>query len=127
MTLQICKNLIIIRIQLFGGDIIMLLSFSFNGATKPYIRCSSKKSRQIYNIKRNLLYIPGRVGAYLEGTDIDVKIIEQPISFKDVNASNLRRLEEEIAGWLITDHPVELIFSDEPDRIYYAVVDGVWI
>ncbi|MFE4525445.1 distal tail protein Dit [Cytobacillus firmus] len=102
----------------------MLLSFSFNGVTKPYIKCEKGKVRQIYNIKRNMLYIPGRIGAYLDRTDIDIKIIEQPVIFEGVDKLNLRKLEEELSSWLITEQPGELIFNDEPDRIYYAVVDG---
>jgi len=29
-----------------------------------------------------------------------------------------------MAEWLIHDEPKELIFKDEPDRVYYALVDG---
>lgn len=102
----------------------MALSFSFNGIKKEYVICERGKVRQVYNIKRNLLYIPGRIGAYLDGTDVDIKVIEQPIFFEGTDKMNLRKLEEDLAAWLITDQPAELIFSDEPDRIYYAVVDG---
>ena len=102
----------------------MQLSFSFNGVTKPYVKCEIGKTRQVYNINRNMLYIPGRVGAYLDRTDIDIKVIEQPIFFEGTNKLNARRLEEELASWLITEQPAELVFTDEPDRIYYAVVDG---
>src|SRR5690606_31273970 len=31
---------------------------------------------------------------------------------------------EDMADWLIHDEPKELIFKDEPDRVYYALVDG---
>ncbi|MDQ0201671.1 distal tail protein Dit [Neobacillus ginsengisoli] len=38
--------------------------------------------------------------------------------------ADLQKIKEDLAKWLITDQPKELIFDDEPDRVYYAVVDG---
>lgn len=102
----------------------MQLSFSFNGVKKSYLICGKGRVRQVYNVKRNMLYIPNRVGAYLDRTDIDVKIIDQPIIIKGADKLDLRKIEEDLSAWLITDQPAELVFSDEPDRIYYAVVDG---
>jgi phage-related protein len=42
------------------------------------------------------------------------------------SAEDLRKTAEDFADWLITDEPAELIFDDEEDRIYYAVVDGTF-
>src|SRR5699024_1797527 len=33
-------------------------------------------------------------------------------------------VKEDLAEWLIHDEPKTLVFKDEPDRVYYAVVDG---
>jgi predicted phage tail component-like protein len=68
--------------------------------------------------------MPGVPGAYLSGTETLVRVINQPVFFKGINKQDLIKLEEEIAEWLITDKAAELIFDNEPDRIYYAVVDG---
>src|SRR5690606_21362929 len=38
--------------------------------------------------------------------------------------SDLQKVKEDLAEWLIHDEPKELVFKDEPDRTYYAVVDG---
>ncbi|NEX77371.1 phage tail family protein [Bacillus thermocopriae] len=104
----------------------VIYSFSFNGKRKDYLYCDDERKgkRQIYNIKRNLLYIPGKVGAFLTSTNTDIKIIEQPVFIKASNKEELQKLKDDLATWLITAKPEELIFDDEPDRIYYAVVDG---
>ena len=39
------------------------------------------------------------------------------------DGSDLETLKEEIAAWLITEKPVELVFDVTPDRTYLAVID----
>jgi predicted phage tail component-like protein len=101
-------------------------SFSFNGIKKPYVSSAfGGRKRQIYNLKRNLLYTPGRPGAYLESTDEDVTIIEEQIIINAKSGEDLQKLKEDIAAWLVTDEPKPLIFDDEPDRTYFAMVEGI--
>jgi predicted phage tail component-like protein len=98
---------------------------SFNGVTKPYITVLEKIRPSWAPIKRNILTIKGLPGGYLEDTDtqprpIGVKIlIESKEYFSDLN-----KLKEDIAAWLITSEAKALIFEDESDRIYFAAVDG---
>jgi predicted phage tail component-like protein len=100
-------------------------SFSFNGIKKSYVSSGfGGRKRQIYNIKRNLIYIPGYSGAYVESTYDDVKVIEEKIIINAKDRENLQKVKEDLASWLITDEPKTLIFDDEPDRIYFAMVDG---
>lgn len=51
------------------------------------------------------------------------RIIEVPIFIKYNNIEHFRELTEDIAGWLVHDEPKVLTFKDEPDRLYYAIVD----
>lgn len=103
----------------------MLLSLSFNGIKKDYLICERGKRRSAFApIKRNLLSIPGMAGAYLESTETEVRIIEQPIVINGKDRYDVRKLEEDLSAWLITEKAAELIFDDEPDRVYYAVIDG---
>lgn len=103
----------------------MLLSFSFDGIKKDFIIAERGKRRTAFApIARNLITIPKMAGAYLQSTDTNVRVIEQPILIKGVDRFNVRKLEEEISAWLVTRDPRELIFDDEPDRVYYAVVNG---
>ncbi|KAF0822507.1 distal tail protein Dit [Cytobacillus firmus] len=98
---------------------------SFNRIIKPYLQLERGKRRSIFApLRRNLVTVPGMPGAYLESTDTEIRIIQQPVFIEGKDKYDLRKLEEDLAAWLITDKPAELIFPDEPDRVYYAVVDG---
>lgn len=99
------------------------MNFTFNGIAKPYVTVTSKKRLPWAPIKRRLLAIQGRPGAYLEGTDVEPLPLAVGV-FLDSSEYNLERLKEDFAEWLITDKAVELIFDDDPERTYYAAVDG---
>ncbi|MBP3038060.1 phage tail family protein [Bacillaceae bacterium Marseille-Q3522] len=107
------------------GGRIMLLSFSFNGIKKTYMRMEPGRRKSVFSpVRRNLLRLPGMVGAYLDGTDTDVLVIQQPISIEGKDKLDLRKVEEDLAAWLVTEQEAPLIFDDEPGRVYYAVIDG---
>src|SRR5690606_6065113 len=57
-------------------------------------------------------------------TQTQVREITVPVFIKANDISDLQKVKEDLAEWLIHDEPKELVFKDEPDRIYYAVVDG---
>ena len=38
--------------------------------------------------------------------------------------TDLQKLKEDLADWLYTEQPAELIFDDELDRAYLALIDG---
>lgn len=101
-------------------------SFLFNGIRKKFIYCEEdgREHSAFAPVTRNLLTIPGLPGALLESTDTQVRVIRQRVFYKGIAEEDLRKLEEEMSAWILTEQPVPLIFDDEPDRIYYAVVDG---
>jgi predicted phage tail component-like protein len=99
-------------------------SFTFNGMRKDYVMTISKRRTYWAPVRRQLLTVPNRPGAYLSGTDTDVRTIEVHMEISALNAEDLRKTSEDLAAWLITDEPAELVFDDEADRIYYAVIDG---
>lgn len=103
----------------------MLYSFSFNSIKKSYVICEVGKRRSAFApIRRNFVTLPGLPGAHLESTDTEVRIIQQPIVINGKDRLDVRKLEEDLADWLITKDPVKLIFDDEPNRVYFAVIDG---
>ena len=103
----------------------MLLSFTFDGIKKDFVIAEKGKRRSaVAPLTRNLINIPHMPGAYLQNTETEIRTIEQPILIKGVSRYNVRKLEEELAAWLVTSQPRELIFDDEPDRVYFAVVQG---
>lgn len=105
----------------------MIYSFTFDGVRKDYIYCDDEKGKRrstFAPITRNFVTTPGRPGAMLRSTDTQIRVIQQPIFFKGNTEEELPKLEEEIAGWLLTKEVAPLIFDGEPDRTYYAVIDG---
>lgn len=74
-------------------------------------------------IKRNFLSVPGYPGARLLNTQTDIRVLLIPVGIIVPDGLDLETLKEEIADWLITEQPVELIFDVEPNRTYLAVVD----
>ena len=38
--------------------------------------------------------------------------------------ADLQKVKEDLADWLYTEQPAELIFDDELDRTYLALIDG---
>jgi predicted phage tail component-like protein len=98
--------------------------FTFNSVRKDYILTISKKRPYWAPIKRNYFSIPGVPGALLDSTETDVRVIPVEVNISAETADELRKVSEDFAAWLITEEPKELIFDDEPDRIYYAAVDG---
>src|SRR5699024_7160359 len=101
-------------------------SLTFNGIRKDWIILAKGREKAPFSpIVRNLIdNVPGMDGAYLESTKIDPLLISQPIVFETKGDANALELKDELASWLYTDRAVTLNFDDEPDRIYYAVVQN---
>lgn len=99
-------------------------SFKFNGERKSYIHIKRGWSPPTWApLKRNFLNTPGYPGARLLGTETDPRPLPIPVGVIVPKGANLETLKEEIAGWLITEQPAELIFDEMPDRTYMAFVD----
>jgi predicted phage tail component-like protein len=98
---------------------------TYRGIRKDYITVLRGRKRPPWTpIQRNILTVPGFPGGYLQNTEKGPRPLEVPVLIKANSFSDLQKLKEDLAAWLITDTPQELVFDDEPDRTYYAVVDG---
>lgn len=75
-------------------------------------------------VTNNLLRVPGRSGAHIQSSTTDVLYINQPIGFIVEDDEDALHKMDKLAEWLLTDEPVELQFSDEPGRTYYAKLEG---
>ncbi|MGG0253203.1 distal tail protein Dit [Bacillus toyonensis] len=99
-------------------------SFTFNKIRKGFIRIAKGWKRPTWApLKRNFLNVPGYPGARLLNTQTEMRVLSIPVGIIVPDGSNLEKLKEEIASWLITDQPTELIFDVEPNRTYLAIVD----
>lgn len=76
-------------------------------------------------IKRNLVRAPHRPGAFFINTETQERRIDVPIVIKaKKDIADLQKVKEDLAAWLVTEQPSELIFDDELDRAYLALIDG---
>lgn len=99
-------------------------SFSFNGERKSYIHIERGWKRPIWApLRRNFLSVPSYPGARLLNTQTEMRVFSVPVGIIAPSGVDMKILSEDIASWLITNQPKELIFDTEPDRTYLAVVD----
>src|SRR5690625_279031 len=68
--------------------------------------------------------VPGMDGNYLSDSQTGSLIIRQPVFYLINDNDHALQLKDELADWLYTKEPAPLEFSDEPGRIYYAVVQN---
>ncbi|PHB21081.1 phage tail protein [Bacillus pseudomycoides] len=102
-----------------------MASFKFNGIKKDYLYILMGFNRSAWApIDRDILTVPGHPGGYLLQTNTKVRTIEVPVILKASSQADLQKKKEDLADWLIQDEPKELIFDDEPDRTYMALLDG---
>ncbi|MEW4236841.1 phage tail family protein [Bacillus thuringiensis] len=102
------------------------LNFTFNNIRKDYIQMLVGRKRPSWApIKRNLVRAPHRPGAFFINTETQERRIDVPIVIKaKKDIADLQKVKEDLAAWLVTEQPSELIFDDELDRTYMALIDG---
>ncbi|MGO1134212.1 distal tail protein Dit [Bacillus subtilis] len=99
------------------------MTMTFNGVSKPFVHATVDTKRPMWApVEWEMVEIPGRPGAYLKQKKIKARPLPVDVVIKDVD--DLQKAKEEVADWLVTDNPGPLIFPDEPDRTYYAMIDG---
>ncbi|PEX24051.1 distal tail protein Dit [Bacillus cereus] len=99
-------------------------SFTFNNIRKDFVQIEKGWKRPAWApVKRNFLSVPGYTGARLLNTQTEMRVLSIPVGIIVTEGSDLETMKEEIAEWLITGQPAELIFDVEPNRTYLAVVE----
>ncbi|PEA85648.1 distal tail protein Dit, partial [Bacillus thuringiensis] len=71
-------------------------------------------------LERTFLEVPHYPGGRLIRTQTKMRKIIVPVALLYDSPQEAEKLKEEIADWLITEQPQELIFDDEQDRTYLA-------
>ncbi|PFQ29091.1 distal tail protein Dit [Bacillus cereus] len=98
--------------------------FSFNGKRNPNVIPLQGKKRPAWApLDHMFLEVSHYPGGRLLRTQTKMRKILIPIALLYDSAEEAEKLKEEIADWLVTDQPCELIFDDENDRTFLAVVD----
>ncbi|MED1158535.1 phage tail family protein, partial [Bacillus paranthracis] len=98
--------------------------FSFNGKRNSNVIPLQGKKRPAWApLERTFLEVPHYPGGRLIRTQTKMRKIIIPVALFYESMEEAEKLKEEIANWLITDQPQELIFDDEKDRTYLALID----
>ncbi|EDZ50846.1 phage tail fiber protein [Bacillus cereus AH1134] len=101
-----------------------MTGISFNGKRNPNVIPLQGKKRPAWApLDRMFLEVSHYPGGRLLRTQTKMRKILVPIALLYDSAEEAEKLKEEIADWLVTDQPCELIFDDEKDRTFLAVVD----
>ncbi|PGU48765.1 distal tail protein Dit, partial [Bacillus cereus] len=89
------------------------LNFTFNHIRKDYIQMLVGRKRPSWApIKRNLVRAPHRPGAFFMNTETQERRIDVPIVIKaKKDIADLQKVKEDLAAWLVTEQPTELIFD----------------
>ena len=103
-----------------------MITFNFNGidfSTKVKLN-DGISGRGLMTSAVNSINIPRRAGSVYGGKKYEERTITVPFTIAGTDGNDLRDKLEELAMLLHTDKPAPLIFSDEPDRTYFAVALG---
>lgn len=101
-----------------------LTDLQFNGIIKNYVTVLQKQ--RPFRATRNyeVLEVTGKPGGYLSEVSTEVLVIPVSILIDAPNHDLLLKYGEDLAKWFNVKEPKELIFGDEPNRSYFAVVNG---
>lgn len=101
-----------------------LAFFSFNGKRNDKVIPLQGVKRPAWApIERSFLEVPHYPGGRLLRTETKMREILIPVAFIYETSEQGEKLKEELSDWLYTDQPAELVFDDEKDRTYLAVID----
>jgi predicted phage tail component-like protein len=103
-----------------------LKNFSFNGVKKDYLYVLEGSNRLPWApIQRIYQDVPNRPGTVSKkGKKVSARPLSIPVAMRASTREELQVLKEDFAAWLIHDEPKALVFDDEPNRTYYAQIDG---
>ncbi|EJR82893.1 hypothetical protein IK7_02167 [Bacillus cereus VD156] len=83
------------------------------------------RGRGILSDEINELTVPHRPGSYYLNKRTPKRVLEIDFSLKGVSLFELRKRIDELNGLLNTSEPVKIIFTDEPDFVYYGIKESV--
>lgn len=101
-------------------------NISFNGIKKPFVNYMNYKSPYGETREVEVTEVRGRAGGVLTNIsrkprEIEVELI---IDKDERHMKTLEQTADDVVDWLTTDTPKPLIFDREPDKIYFAILDG---
>ncbi|OPX86830.1 MAG: Phage tail protein [Pelotomaculum sp. PtaB.Bin104] len=101
------------------------MAFTFNGISSTNYLIENNVHHSILPpLAHRSLFVPGRVGVYDFGVYVGSREIAVDVTVTGNSQAELRTKVRSIASWLYTENLAPLVFSDEPDKTYYARVSG---
>jgi predicted phage tail component-like protein len=101
------------------------MSITYKGASAPsYLKVLRVTRSILPPSKLKMLEIDGMNGAFFISKTHGVRKIEVEIAIVGDSTSDLRVDTRAFAEWLDADKPEALVFSDEPDKMDFAILDG---
>lgn len=99
--------------------------FTFNGiSSTTYLVENNVHHSILPPLAFRSLAVPGRAGVYDFGVSAGAREIVIDVTVKGNSQADLRSKVRSIASWLYQDNLKTLVFSDEPDKTYYARIAG---
>lgn len=101
----------------------MAFTMTFNGKILP-IKISSVEGRGPLSVDVFRQGINNKDGAYFQGIKIPERFLKVSFTMKSKGLSENRTLVENLNKLLFVNKPMPIIFSDEPDKTYYGILEG---
>ncbi|MBP3950344.1 distal tail protein Dit [Bacillus suaedae] len=99
-------------------------SLTFNSHRKSYVIVLEKRHPFSSGKRRELIRLKGKSRALMSRSESEPLIISVILLIDGNDPVDLKRKAEDLVDWLSVDHDVPLIFDDDPERTYFAVVEG---
>jgi predicted phage tail component-like protein len=98
---------------------------SFAGVDAPdFFHTKKVPMRAMPPVEIKTISVPNMDGEYFAGKTYGSDTIAVECFIKAPDRKGVMYVAEQLGQWLATDGPQPLIFSDKPDRVYYAIVQG---
>lgn len=100
------------------------LSAQFWSEYGGYFIVNEVEGRQIPQRNLQLIQAAGQDGAHYLGSTLETRPLRIHYTLKGESFYDLQQRIEELNGILLKEKLLEIKFADEPDRLYYGVVEG---
>lgn len=94
------------------------------GQYLSFVAVVNKEIARIAPISRKSKLVPGRPGAVPNGYEVGPRPIKVIVEIEAATKEGWLTRFDELAGFVITEEPVELEFESEPGRFYMAEFEG---
>lgn len=85
-----------------------------------YFIVNDVRGRGVIGSEVDMIDVPGRDGSYVIGKRRPPRALEVDITLKGDSYEDLRKKIEDLNALLSTETDAEIVFDDEPDRVYYG-------